>query len=544
MNKQDSREDWAKKLGSPIDVQQHAASLLALFEAVRAAEELSADELQKLVARHLRDGKRPMLHSKVIEAYRRMVDAGVIPFERQVFDRLRLKPIRTVSGVAPVAVLTEPWPCPGECIFCPEADGYPKSYLPDEPGARRARLANYDPFEQTATRLQSLESMGHATDKIELLILGATWSAYPRDYQEWFVRRCLDVMNGRESATLLQAQRANETAEHRNVGLVIETRPDQITSAEVGRLRWLGVTKVQLGAQSLDDRLLAANRRGHAVADTRRACRLLRLAGFKLHLHWMPNLYQATPASDRADFARLWSDPAVRPDELKLYPCSLIAGTPLYTLWQQGEYQPYSDDELIELLIDCKKTVPPYCRLSRVMRDIPSQYIAAGTTQSHLRQVVQREMKRRGLACRCIRCREVRQEKIAAGQLHFEPYTYSTDATTEHFLSYITSSGKLAGFLRLSLPLPDVPPADIIDELRGSAVIREVHIYGPALEIGAASQGEAQHAGLGAQLIEQAAGLAREAGFRRLAVISAIGTREYYRKQGFELGELYMTRSL
>ncbi len=541
---QDRREDWMKKLGPPLDVRQHAEGLLALFEAVRAAEDVSAEDLLKLIARHVRDGERPVPRSKVIQAYRQMAAEGVIPFERVVFDRLRLKPVRTLSGVAPVAVLTGPAACPGRCIFCPEAEGFPKSYLPDEPGARRAWLAEFDPWTQTQTRLQSLDSMGHATDKIELLILGGTWSAYTRVYQEWFIHRCLDAMNGCDSATLAQAQRANETSEHRNVGLVIETRPDEITLDEVRWLRQLGVTKVQLGIQSMDDAILAANRRGHGVADTRRACRLLRLAGFKLHLHWMPNLLSATLASDRADFARVWDDAAVRPDELKIYPCSVIEGTDLYAHWQRGEYRPYTDEELIELLIDCKKMIPVYCRVNRVMRDIPSQYIAAGTKQSHLRQVVQREMKRRGLACQCIRCREVRQEKVQADQLRLDVTSYPTDATTEHFLSFVTPANKLAGFLRLSLALPNAPRQDILDELTECAVIREVHVYGPALEIGVSSAGEAQHAGLGTQLIEQAATLARQAGLGRLAVISAIGTREYYRRLGFELGELYMARSL
>ncbi|MBN1889997.1 MAG: tRNA uridine(34) 5-carboxymethylaminomethyl modification radical SAM/GNAT enzyme Elp3 [Thermoflexales bacterium] len=537
-------EEWIQRHGYHLDTRQHADALLALFEAVRAAEDLSPAALDHMIARHLRDAVQPLPRSRVIEAYRQMAAEGVLPFERAVFERLRLKPVRTLSGVTPVAVLTGPAACPGRCIFCPEVDGFPKSYLPDEPGARRAAEAEFDPYLQTSRRLEALSGIGHPTDKVELLILGGTWSAYPGDYQERFIRRCLDAMNGQDSATLIEAQRVNETAERRNVGLVIETRPDEITLSEVRRLRWLGVTKVQLGVQSLDDAILAANRRGHGLADTRRACRLLRLAGFKLHLHWMPNLFGATLASDRVDFARLWDDPALRPDELKLYPCSLLEGTELYARWQRGEYVPYTDDELVELLATCKTTVPPYCRINRVMRDIPSQYIVAGVTHSHLRQLVQRELAQRGLACRCIRCREVRREQVEFGQLRQEATGYQTDATLEHFLSYVTPAGKLAGFLRLSQPSRDVPRGEILPELHGSAVIREVHVYGPALEIGAASQGEAQHLGLGTRLIEWAVQAAREAGFARLAVISAVGTREYYRKLGFELGELYMTREM
>jgi elongator complex protein 3 len=481
---------------------------------------------------------------KIVDAYRRLTERGTIPFDKVVFERLKLKPVRTSSGVAPVAVLTGPYPCPGKCIFCPEAEGFPKSYLPLEPGAQRAALNRFDPFKQTCTRLKTLETNGHATDKIELLILGGTWSAYPHNYQERFVQRCLDAMNGVESKSLIDAQHINETAEHRNVGMVMETRPDHITLDEVRRLRWLGATKVQMGVQSLDDAILAANERGHTVEDSRHAVRMLRLAGFKLHLHWMPNLLGATPESDVQDFKRLWDDPALRPDELKIYPCSLIQGTELFNRYQRGQYRPYTDEELIEILVACKNIVPRYCRISRVIRDIPANYIAAGSTASHLRLVAQREMKQRGLQCQCIRCREVRADKIDAAQLRLDTLTYATDATTEHFLSFVTPRDRIAGFLRLSLPSPNAPREEILDELRECAVIREVHVYGPALEIGTESSGEAQHAGLGTRLIEHAMQIARGAGYKRIAVISAIGTREYYRKLGFELGELYMAKSV
>ena len=536
--------EWAHKHHTSLNIDEHADALKALFAAVSAARNLSPSKLTRLIERHVRDGDRPVSRDKIIDAYQQMAARGLFPFDQSVLEKLRLSPMRTMSGVAPLAVLTGPFPCPGECIFCPEVAGFPKSYLPDEPGAQRAAIARFDPFKQTASRLRAFENVGHATDKIELLILGATWSAYPHKYQESFIQRCLDALNGTESSSLQDAQKANETAEHRNVGLVIETRPDNITMAEVRRLRWLGVTKVQLGAQSLDDTILSLNKRGHGVDATRRAVRLLRLAGFKLHLHWMPNLLGATPESDRVDFRRLWDDPALRPDEIKIYPCSLIKGTELYSHWESGEYHPYSDEELIELLVDCKSSVPSYCRINRVIRDIPANYIAAGSTASHLRVVVQREMKQRGLRCNCIRCREIRGDKVDTSTLQLETTTYETDATTEHFLSYVTPNGRLAAFLRLSLPSLDVPHDEIIDELRGCAVIREVHVYGPALGIGAASHGEAQHTGLGTRLVEQGMQIARDGGYRRIAVISAIGTREYYRKLRFELGELYMARSL
>jgi len=271
---------------------------------------------------------------------------------------------------------------------------------------------------------------------------------------------------------------------------------------------------------------------------------LLRLAGFKLHLHWMPNLYGATPEGDVRDYENLWTDVALRPDELKVYPCMLIEGTQLYELWKEGKYRPYTDEELIETLAQAKRFTPPYCRINRVIRDIPAQYIVEGSTQSNLRVVVQQEMKKRGWECNCIRCREVRGEKIELEKLEIQDFAYETDATTEHFLQYITPRGKLAGFLRLSLPHADVPREEILEELHGCAMVRELHIYGPALELGASNAGNAQHGGLGRRLAEHAMQIASGAGFKRMAVISALGTREYYRKLGFELGELYMAKPI
>ncbi|MCC7354008.1 MAG: tRNA uridine(34) 5-carboxymethylaminomethyl modification radical SAM/GNAT enzyme Elp3 [Anaerolineae bacterium] len=455
-----------------------------------------------------------------------------------------MKPMRTVSGVAPVAVLTKPYACPGRCIFCPTDVRMPKSYLHDEPGALRAALNEFDPYRQVASRMESLEAIGHNTEKVELLILGGTWSAYPKSYQEWFVQRCLDAMNERGSASLEEAQRLNEEAPHRNVGLVIETRPDWVTPDEVRRLRRLGVTKVQLGAQSLDDHILELNRRGHDVEATRRAVRLLRLGGFKLHLHWMPNLLGATPESDLADFKRLWDDPALRPDELKIYPTALLRNAELYEWWERGEYQPYERAALIDLIVDCKALVPRYCRLNRIIRDIPAGHIVAGNKESHLRQVVQQEMRRRGLQCRCIRCREVGTKAVKSADLSITEIRYDTGVAEEWFLSADTPEDRLAGFLRLSLPQDRAASAVLFAELRGCAMIREVHVYGPALRIGSASEGEAQHIGLGRRLVERATEIARSQGYGRLAVISAIGTRPYYCRLGFAPSGLYMVRSL
>jgi elongator complex protein 3 len=543
------RARWLEAHGQTIDIGEYQDELIEIIGQIAAAEHLAPQEITRLLYRVSR-GDGPVGKDQVIQAYRELAARGVIKPSRETLAKLRTKPVRTISGVAPVTVLTKPFPCPGECIFCPEFSSMPKSYIPDEPGALRAGQLQFDPYQQTALRIRALENIGHSTDKIELLILGGTWSYYPADYQEWFIRRCLDAMNEVESKTLQEAQQRNETAPYRNVGLVIETRPDYVDEAEVSRLRRLGVTKVQIGVQSVDDEVLLQNRRGHTVEQTRRAFRLLRAGGFKIHAHWMPNLLGATPQSDREDFARLWNDPALRPDELKIYPCSLIANTPLYEHWQRGReaYRPYTDKELIDLVADCKTLVPPYCRINRVMRDIPAGHVVAGSVKSNLRQAVHKEMTARGQACQCIRCREVRGEKIDPSTLVLRQDAYDTDTTVEHFLTFVTpdigrgrASPLLTGFLRLSLPKYK---RHFLDEIAGAAIIREVHVYGPALELGEEGEGFAQHAGLGAQLIERAVETARGADFARLAVIAATGTRDYYRARGFELGELYMARGI
>jgi elongator complex protein 3 len=542
----DRLAQWRQAHAAPLEMGAYAAALLALLQEVQSLPTWSRRSLDRLVRQHLGpEGAARFTRDRLVQAYQAFVDAGSLAFDRETLKRLQRKPTRTISGVAPVAVLTKPYACPGTCIFCPSDELMPKSYLRDEPGAQRAYLEQFDPFAQTAGRIAALETIGHATDKIELLILGGTWSAYPRGYQEAFILRCLDAMNEQPAASLAEAQRLNESAPHRNVGLVIETRPDWITPEEVVRLRRLGVTKVQLGIQSLDDAILALNKRGHTVEESRRAVRLLRAAGFKLHLHWMPNLLGATPESDFADFQRLWSDPGLRPDELKIYPCSLLDGTELMTHWRAGAYQPYTQEELVELLIRCKTIVPPDCRLNRVIRDIPSNNIVAGNRAVNLRQVVQQEMARRGLACQCIRCQEVRGHAIEPQDLVLDRLCHPTDISQEWFLRMRTPAGRLAGFLRLSLPRPfdaDHPltPADVSAEIHGAAMIREVHVYGPALVVGGDSRGEAQHVGVGSRLIQAAHELAQAHGYDQLAVIAATGTRDYYRRLGFELGDLYM----
>jgi len=477
----------------------------------------------------------------LVSTYHHLVETGGWQEEPDLLRRIRMKPMRTLSGVTTVSVLTKPYPCPAQCLFCPVDERMPKSYLPDEPGAMRAVEHAFDPYAQVHSRLESLEAVGHPTDKVEVLILGGTWSAYRRDYQEWFVLRCLDALNGTDSSNLAAAQSLNETARHRNVGLVVETRPDEIDKKEIAWLRQLGVTKVQMGAQSLDDRILALNQRGHTVADTERAVVLLRAAGFKVVLHWMPNLLGATPDSDRLDFPRLWKN--LCPDEIKIYPCQLLENAPLYAYWQRGEYQPYSQEQLVSLLADIKPGIPRYCRVNRVIRDIPSTHVVSGNKRTSLRQDVQAELERRGTHCGCIRCREVRGSAVTDASLTRQDMVYPAGGTEEHFISFVTDQDRIAGFIRLSLPGEESPPTGLSD-LEEAAIIREVHVYGQSLSLGTEANGAAQHSGLGTRLISAAQETARQKGYRRLAVIAAVGTRRYYLARGFQRGSHYLVMSL
>jgi len=525
--------DWIKnKVFSP----DNEVAARVVLEEIRGGR-----DVMKAIRRHpLPDGGY-LSKSVLVAAYHDLVENGVWEADGNLLARLRMKPVRTLSGVTTVTVLTKPYPCPGKCIFCPTDVRMPKSYLPDEPGAARAFQNNFDPYAQVRSRLDSYLANGHPTDKIELLILGGTWSSYRRDYQEWFVKRCFDAMNEVESPTLPEAQHLNETALHRNVGLVIETRPDEITPKELAWLRYLGVTKVQMGAQSLDDRILELNHRGHTAAETQQATALLRAGGFKVVLHWMPNLLGATPESDREDFLRLWQ--GYCPDEIKIYPCQLLENAELYEYWQRGEYHPYTTEQLVDLIADVKPSIPGYCRVNRIIRDIPSTHVVEGNRRTSLRQDVLAELKTRGQSCSCIRCREVRGKKVEPESLRLEDMVYPAANTEEHFLHYLTPEDRIAGYLRLSLPADGAPNLGLPD-LASAALIREVHVYGQSLPVGGEQEGAAQHIGLGTRLLEEAERIAAEREFERLAVIAAVGTRRYYQARGFDHGELYLVKNI
>ena len=668
------------------------------------------DKVVRQRNREMHDGLRRVAKKRLLPAYLRLREQhpDVLtawgappgsPVDVAVVRLLRAKPRRTASGVATITVLTKPWPCAGDCIFCPNDVRMPKSYLADEPACQRAERCFFDPYLQVAARLRVLQDMGHVTDKVELIVLGGTWSDYPRAYQLWFMTELFCALNASAAdraataeqrrafyeecgltsdarvleqqvaplqqqvsegtlrytdawerlyahsapwqrvaaiqhatmAELAQQQRFNEHAHHRCVGLVVETRPELVTVAHAASLRQLGCTKVQMGIQTLDARTLSRCGRPTDPAQVQRAFALLRLFGFKSHIHMMANLPGATLASDAAEFRTLMRDARYLPDEVKLYPCALVESAHLTDLYASGQWVPYAEEDLIALLADDLMATPPHVRISRMIRDISSTDIIAGNKKTNLRQMVEARVRAAvdaGEGCCCeMRFREIATDRVNAADLRLETIAYDTTVSHERFLQWVNGAGRLVGFLRLSLP-----HAEAVERVRaaegeakvaadgaetvvaeaatdveavakeaaetapwqatfpiepGQAMIREVHVYGKVAAIvqegghanahsdacdgdggqddadgwsnserqndraqnsmrnGAqASDGAAQHGGLGRKLVEEACRQAAAAGYRQINVISAVGTRAYYRSLGFRDAGLYQVKDL
>jgi len=539
--------------------------------------------------------------------------------EERFIRSVRMKPRRTASGVATITVITRPHTCSSNCIYCPCDLRMPKSYLANEPACQRAELTFFDPYVQVAARLQALHQMGHSTDKVELIVLGGTWSDYPESYQYWFIKELFRALNDwpnspnhikerlnwytsfglqnseealssfvaeqqaavfDDTATynqafhklydtsqphqnawsqmqstydeLVEQQHVNETAAARVVGLVIETRPDTITPENLRMFRQLGCTKIQIGIQSTRKKILDANQRQMSVAQIKRAFSLIRLYGFKIHSHLMVNLLGATPEADKQDFKTFVTDPGFLPDEIKLYPCALVSGTQLVQKYREGAWQPYAKDELVDVLVQDVLATPPYVRISRMIRDISATDILVGNKHTNLRQMVEQELAAKDVASRVqeIRFREINQQQVSAAELTLQDFVYTTAVSDEHFLQWVTADNKIAGFCRLSLPHWDKLIAGACDvtanELLvqpGQAMIRELHVYGQALSLGSEGM-SAQHQGLGQKLLAKASSIAAEAGYTSLNVISSIGTRAYYRAQGFTDAGPYQQKAL
>lgn len=483
----------------------------------------------------------------LIKTYRKLVEDGDIKENKVFFELIKKRKIRSQSGIANITVLTKHYACPGTCIFCPSEPEMPKSYLSNEPAMMRAILNDFDSYRQVKNRLNGLERTGHPTDKIEIIVAGGTFSYYPKTYQTSFIRGVFNALNGgKKSTSLEEAQNVNETAKHRCVGLSLETRPDWIDIEEVKRMRKLGATKVEIGIQTLDDAILKKNKRGHGVGEIRTAMKLLKDAGFKINAHIMPNLYGSSIKKDVEMFAKLFEDSDFKPDWLKIYPCVVTPHSELANIWKEGRHKPYSDDELIELISEMKRIVPEYVRIARLYRDIPAESILGGSTISNLRQVVQANMYEKGERCRCIRCREVRDAKVDIKNVELVERTYDSSGGKEHFLSFEdVKNDKLISFLRLRIPSQFFSgKRHFIKDLEEAAVIRELHTYGMHLALEDRSGDASQHQGYGKRLLKRAEEIARFYNLSKLAVISGIGVREYYKKRGFELGLNYMIKKL
>ncbi len=551
----------------------------SIIHQLALSDNISALLLNQLKKKAAANGKSTGLfqHNEIRDAYTLLRSTDATPRNEALEALLHVKPIRSQSGVAIVTLLTMPYPCPGKCVYCPTEDRMPKSYIATEPAAARALTLKFDPYTQTRRRIEILERNGHPADKIEIIIKGGTWSSYPVDYQQWFIAECFRAMNDvggpeRDIAScppdspysrfvdaekdawspekLFEQQTINETADHRCIGLTIETRPDWVSIQEIKRLRSLGVTRVELGVQSPDDAILKLIKRGHLTKASIYATRLLKDAGIKADYHLMQGLPGATPEGDLESARRIFSESEFQPDTIKLYPCVVTPSAELQDWVQDGRYTPYTAEQLVPLLSQIKAIVPPYVRIARVIRDIPSQEISHGSKVTNLRQTVQEYMKKNDLLCRCLRCREVGHNRGVRGQglgvSYYKERSYAASEGTEYFLSYESEDESvLFGFVRLRLPsIQENPVVDHIEELRGAALIRELHTYGQLVSISAQDPQASQHKGLGKKLMLRAEEIARDAGYAKMAVISGIGVRQYYSKIGYGLEGTYMLKCI
>jgi elongator complex protein 3 len=493
----------------------------------------------------------------LLKSYHNLLEKKRIKKSPQLEELLKTRPVRSLSGVVNVSVLTKPYECPGKCLYCPSETDIPKSYLSGEPAVERAKRLNFDPYQQIQKRIEVLDMGGHMTDKIEVRLIGGTWSFYDLKYKIWFVKKCFEAANNQKDIKedlkkkkveelwkeLLKAQKKNEKAKHRIIGLSFETRPDYITLKEAEEMKKLGATKVELGVQSIYDDVLKFNKRGHGIKETIAATKILKRAGFKVAYQMMLNLPKSTPKRDIKMFEELFSKEEYKPDYLKIYPCALVKEAPLYKLYLKKQYQPYKERELIETIKSIKKIIPKYVRIERIVRDIPSPLIVAGGAKiSNLRQIIDGEMKKEKWQCQCIRCREIKNSK-SKEEIQLMREDYNASDGKEIFLSFEDKNRKnIYSLLRLRINNDD---RNILPVLKNSGIIREVHVYGQAASI-SKKNSLVQHKGLGQQMVKEAERITqKEFGLNRIAVISGVGVRNYYKnKLAYKLKDGYMIKNL
>ena len=503
------------------------------------------------------------------------------PEEKEIVSGiLKKKPTRTMSGVAIVAVMCHPHKCPhGRCFYCPESDIAPPSYTGEEPAALRGRMYEFHPYVQCFNRLKQLKKIGHPIDKVELIIMGGTFPSRDLCYQEWFTSQCLkamtdfgliienkpdnfeynldyDEIRGFEKGVLKSyppsdyvliddVQKANENSKVRCVGMTFETRPDYCKQEHINRMLDFGVTRVELGVQTLSDDLYVKIKRGHTIADVVEANQLLRDSAIKVAMHMMPGLF-VDEKQDLKMFKQLFSDDNFKPDMLKIYPCLVTKGSELYDLWKEGKYAPYTDEEAVDLIVKIKKILPKWVRTMRIQRDIPSTLIEAGVKKSNLGELVYNRLEKDRINCQCIRCREIGHKKTTHEYTldDFELFkeTYTACEGVENFISIEDiNEESIAGFLRLRFPSKNHFRDEITDR---TALVRELHVYGNMIKIGDKNPKIGQHTGFGERLLKEAENLAIDNGKEEVAIISGIGSRNYYRKFGYEKVGPYMMKRL
>ncbi len=491
------------------------------------------------------------------------------PQERreELEEVLRRKPVRTASGVSPVAIMTSPHRCPhGKCLYCPGGPdsefSSAQSYTGHEPAAARGKQNDYDPYGQVTLRLEQLRKIGHPVDKAELILMGGTMTARSHDYQEWFVKRALEAMNDYDPESVPDPAQdrsfaqdpdeyefryvedviaENETADVRNVATTFETKPDWCDPEQIDRMLALGGTKVEVGVQTTYERINREMHRGHGVQASIDANRRLRDAGFKVGFHMMPGQPGMSREMCLEDFRRLFERQAYRPDYLKIYPTLVVEGTAVYDWWHRDEFEPLGNEEAADLVAEIKSLIPRYTRLQRVQRDIPADFIEGGVWKSNLRQLARQRMADHGWTCECIRCREVGHSDGEPQDVTLEVDTYEAACGTEHFISFEDRDRDLlVGFCRLRFPNDPVRR-----ELQDAAVVRELHVYGNEVGVGEGAGDGHQHRGYGRRLLGRAEAIAADAGFETLAVLSGIGVRQYYReKLGYKQDGPYVSKRL
>jgi len=497
-----------------------------------------------------------------------LIDFGPDERREELEEVLQRKPVRTASGVSPVAIMTSPHRCPhGKCLYCPGGPdsefSSAQSYTGHEPAAARGVQNDYDPYGQVRLRLEQLRQIGHPVDKVELILMGGTMTARSHDYQEWFVRRALEAMNEydpegepqpAEDESFAQAPdeydfryvedviAENETTDVRNIATTFETKPDWCDPEQIDRMLRLGGTKVEVGVQTTFERINREMHRGHGTQDAIDANRRLRDAGFKVGFHMMPGQPGMSKEMCLEDFRRIFENTDWRPDFLKIYPTLVVEGTAVYDSWHEGEFDPLDNDAAAELVAEIKSMIPEYTRLQRVQRDIPADFIEGGVWKSNLRQLARQRMDEHGWTCDCIRCREVGHNDAEPDEITLDVDTYEVAGGTEHFIGFEDrDQDLLVGFCRLRFPNDPVRR-----ELTDAAVVRELHVYGSEVGVGqSAQEGGQQHRGYGRRLIHEAERLAVDAGYDKLAVLSGIGVRQYYRdKLGYRQDGPYVSKRL